>query len=136
MAARVNEGTLARNISNKIWIFARLFVPLTSSKVGCISEIQRNFDFSLVFRSICTTSDFVEGTLARENSKNIWFSPRLFVPLQPSSRRTSLEWRVKVWAGHFGIGVLQRFVFGLLNLRNSITNQEHRRVDATGRYIN
>ena len=38
-----------------------------------------------VFCSICTTSDFVESTLARENQKKIWFSSRLFVPLQRNS---------------------------------------------------
>ena len=38
-----------------------------------------------VFCSICTISDFVESTLARENPNKIWFSPRLFVPLQRKS---------------------------------------------------
>ena len=38
-----------------------------------------------VFCSICTIFDFVESTLARENPNKIWFSPRLFVPLQRKS---------------------------------------------------
>ena len=41
--------------------------------------------FRLAFRSICTISDFIEGTLAREIPNKIWFSPRLFVPLQRNS---------------------------------------------------
>ena len=75
------EGTLAREIPNKIWFSPRLVVPLPSPKIGCISELQRKYHFSLVFRSICTTFDFVESTLARENPNKIWFSTRLIVPL-------------------------------------------------------
>ena len=42
--------------------------------------------FSFLFR----TFDFVESTLARENSKFFWFSAHLFVPLT-SSKVLSLE---------------------------------------------
>ena len=36
---------------------------------------------NLVFRSICTTFDSVEGTSARKSPNKIWLFPRLFVPL-------------------------------------------------------
>ena len=35
----------------------------------------------MVFRSICTTFDSVEGTSARKSPNKIWLFPRLFVPL-------------------------------------------------------
>jgi hypothetical protein len=35
--------------------FAHLFVPLATPNVGCTSAKQRKTNFSLVFRSVCTT---------------------------------------------------------------------------------
>ena len=45
---------------------SHLLVPLATPKVGCTSGKQRKLYFSLVFRSVCTTFDFIECTLARK----------------------------------------------------------------------
>ena len=50
------ESTSVRKSPKFFWLFAHLFVPLTTSKVGCISEIKtKKMVFCFVFRSICTT---------------------------------------------------------------------------------
>ena len=56
------------------------FVPLRLCLEGRLHL--RKIQINLVFHSICTTSDFVEGTSARKNSKIFWFFTRLIVPLQ------------------------------------------------------
>ena len=48
---------------------------------------------NLVFRSICTTFDFVEGTFSRKSSNKIWLFTRLFVPLQAESTAPACRWR-------------------------------------------
>jgi hypothetical protein len=50
-----------------------------------VRKYREKTSFPLVFRSICTISGFAEGTLARKNSKKIWYFARLFVPLQPNN---------------------------------------------------
>ena len=47
-----------------------------------ILEAPQENQIKFVFFSLICTSDFVESTFARENSNIIWFSSRLFVPLQ------------------------------------------------------
>ena len=60
------------NIRRFIWYFARLFVTLTSSKIGCISEIQRKnslfFGISLnldKFLTLKNANKFVFSSLNR-----------------------------------------------------------------------
>ena len=48
---------------------------------------------NLVFRSICTAFDFVEGTFSRKSSNKIWLFTRLFVPLQAESTAPACRWR-------------------------------------------
>ena len=54
LMALLTKGDHVRKISNYIWIFARLIVPLASPKIGYISEI----------------------------SKYIWYFARFVLPLQ------------------------------------------------------
>ena len=64
-----------------IWLFARLFVPLTLSKELSLDNKNKKMAFYFVFPSIFITLDFVEGTSHSEKHKLIWFFARLFVPL-------------------------------------------------------
>ena len=61
--------------SHFVWFFARLFVPLTSSKVGWTSGKQRKLYFSLVFRSVCTT--FAPNYQDMENYLSSTQNPRI-----------------------------------------------------------
>ena len=44
-----------------------------------------------ILRSICTTIDFVEGAIARENPNNIWFSSQFALPLSPEMKIGNVE---------------------------------------------